>query len=512
MTMLVKLDQHHNWRLRYHLQCPSGNITDPNGLSHFKGVYHIFHQYEPRWPREMGHGWGHWSSPDLTTWYWHGGAIMPSVQTDKNGSYSGSGIVNGDELWLYYTGNELMPGGRAAGYDYDFKGRKANETLVITKDGVTMGEKRPVLCNDQYPAYASNHVRDPKVWRQDGKWWMLLGCRTVESHGCALMYTSDDGIKWEMAGSATNKDDENPFGYMWECPSVAKFGDKEFLFVCPQGVPKQQYRFQTIHNSGYFPIDGKVIDLLSQDPGKQDAEKPFACIDRDTFVELDFGFDFYACQVFEDEKGRKILMAWAGVADMEFEYDVPTTPEWAHTLTMPRELTLNDAGKICQWPVEEMDTLREDEVEWSAEAADGATGYMGSSTYDKFSMEGAIGARLNGIGDITIDNIEGKGHVMLNGDLEFVINDHDAELVFHSHAGRFRSVRRLPFTALSAGKVESLRIMVDTSCVEIFVNGGEATMTTRWFPLDIKNLAVTSTLQGEHHAWNQHGWVFENIA
>ncbi len=517
MTMLYKLDPSHNWRLKYHVQMPDGNLTDPNGLSHFKGVYHIFHQYEPRWPKDMGHGWGHWSSPDLTTWYWHGGAIMPSVQTDKNGSYSGSGIVVGDELWLYYTGNELEPGGRAAGFDYDFKGRKANETLVVaTDDGdkchITLGEKRPVLCNDQYPAYASNHVRDPKVWKQDGKFWMLLGCRTMESHGCALLYSSEDGIKWEMAGSATNKDDENPFGYMWECPSVAKFGDKEFLFVCPQGVPKTEYRFQTIHNSGYFPIDGKVIDLLSQDPGKQDAEKPYACIDRDTFVELDFGFDFYACQVFEDEKGRKILIAWAGVADMEFEYDVPTTPEWGHTLTMPRELTLNDAGRICQWPVEEMDTLREDEVEWSAEAADGATGYMGSSTYNKFSMDGAIGARLNGIGDITIDNIEGKGHVMLNGDLEFVINDHDAELVFHSHAGRYRSVRRLLLSNLTAGKVESLRIMVDTSVVEIFINGGEAAMTTRWFPLDITKLAVTSTLKGDHHAWNQHGWTFQNIA
>ena len=197
---------------------------------------------------------------------------------------------------------------------------------------------------------------------------------------------------------------------------------------------------------------------------------------------------------------------------MEFEYDVPTTPEWGHTLTMPRELTLNEAGRICQWPVEEMDSLREDEVEWSAEAADGATGYMGSSTYNKFSMDGAIGARLNGIGDITIDNIEGKGHVMLNGDLEFVINDHDAELVFHSHAGRYRSVRRLLLSNLTAGKVESLRIMVDTSVVEIFVNGGEAAMTTRWFPLDITKLAVTSTLKGDHHAWNQHGFTFQNIA
>ncbi|MDO5709055.1 MAG: GH32 C-terminal domain-containing protein, partial [Coriobacteriales bacterium] len=60
--------------------------------------------------------------------------------------------------------------------------------------------------------------------------------------------------------------------------------------------------------------------------------------------------------------------------------------------------------------------------------------------------------------------------------------------------------------------VESLRIMVDTSVVEIFINGGEAAMTTRWFPLDITKLAVTSTLKGDHHAWNQHGWTFQNIA
>ena len=159
-----------------------------------------------------------------------------------------------------------------------------------------------------------------------------------------------------------------------------------------------------------------------------------------------------------------------------------------------------------------MEQLRDDEVEFKAELAHGSTGFMGSSSYDKFSMEGAIGARFDGIGEFQITDIEGKGHFMLNGDLEFVINDNDAELVFHSHAGRFRSVRRLPFSALSAGKVESLRVMVDTSVVEIFVNGGEATMTTRWFPLDIKNLAVTSTIKGDHKAWALHGYEFQNIA
>ena len=513
MTMLVKLDQSHNWRLRYHLQMPSGNMTDPNGLCQFKGTYHVFHQYEPRWPREMGHGWGHWSSPDLITWYWHGGTIMPSCQLDKNGSYSGSTVVRDGQMWCYYTGNELMPGGREAGYDYDFKGRKANETLVTSDDGVhfTTDDKRLVLGNEGYPAYCSNHVRDPKVWWQDGAWRMLLGCRTLESRGCVLLYKSADGLAWEMEGSATNTGG-TPFGYMWECPNVVQLGGREFLFVCPQGIPKRQYRFQCIHNSGYFPVEGKVIDLMAQDPGLMEADGPYRCIDADTFVELDFGFDFYADQPFVDEQGRAILIAWAGVADMEFEYDVPTTREWAHTLTMPRELSLNEAGNICQWPVAEMEQLRTGEVEFKPELAHGSTGFMGSSTYDKFDMTGAIGARFDGIGEFSIEDIEGAGRFMLNGDLEFVINDDDAELVFHSHAGRYRSVRRLPLSRLSAGSVKSLRVMVDTSVVEIFVNGGEVTMTTRWFPLDIKNLAVTSTIQGAHRAWSLRGYEFQNIA
>ena len=508
MQMHVNLDfKQHNWRLGFHLQTAIGWLSDPNGLCQFNGEYHIFHQYAPRWPWP-GHGWGHWTSTDLTTWTFHQGAIIPEMELDANGSYSGSAVIRDGEMWCYYTGNVLEPGE----HNYDYDGRQANETLVISKDGRTFSDRQLVLDNSGYPDYCSCHVRDPKVWWQKGRWNMLLGARTMDDHPAMLLYKSDDGVHdWKLTGSCTTISGE-PFGYMWECPNIVTLGGREFFFVCPQGVPSQLTKYQNNFNSGYFPVEGTVIDLLEGDKGLMDADAPYGCIDESTFVELDYGFDFYACQVFEDENGRKILMAWAGVADMEFEYDVPTTPEWAHSLTMPRELTLNDAGRICQWPVAEMDTLREDEVEWSADAAKGATGFMGSSTYDKFSMDGAIGARLNGIGDITIDNIEGKGHVMLNGDLEFVINDNDAELVFHSHAGRFRSVRRLPLTALSAGKVESLRIMVDTSVVEIFINGGEAAMTTRWFPLDIKKLAVTSTLKGEHHAWNQHGWNFENIA
>jgi beta-fructofuranosidase len=158
-----------------------------------------------------------------------------------------------------------------------------------------------------------------------------------------------------------------------------------------------------------------------------------------------------------------------------------------------------------------MDGLRLAEAPFTAEAAHGASGLMGSSDYDLYTMEGAVGARFDGVADVTIEDIEGPGRLMLNGDLELVVDDREADLVFLGQAGRFRTLRRMPLSALSAGRIESLRVMVDTSVVEVFINGGEVTMTTRWFPLDIANLAVTSTFAGEHHGWALRDFTFENV-
>ena len=50
--------------------------------------------------------------------------------------------------------------------------------------------------------------------------------------------------------------------------------------------------------------------------------------------------------------------------------------------------------------------------------------------------------------------------------------------------------------------------MVDASVIEVYVNGGEKTMSTRWYPLDITNLHVTSTLAGTHTAWEMGGFTY----
>ena len=86
------------------------------------------------------------------------------------------------------------------------------------------------------------------------------------------------------------------------------------------------------------------------------------------------------------------------------------------------------------------------------------------------------------------------------------------ELSFKGIAGGYRTVRRLPLSELSAGKLERLRLVIDTSAIEVYVNGGEKTMSSRWWPQEIKDLRVTSTFAAaETYAFEMGGFDFGNI-
>ncbi len=189
------------------------------------------------------------------------------------------------------------------------------------------------------------------------------------------------------------------------------------------------------------------------------------------------------------------------------------TYEWLHTLTWLRELSLNDAGNICQWPLPEYDALHGACVELTPEGSVDNVGKLGSSNYDAFDIEGAIGARFaNGTCDLFLEGIKGEGRILLNADLELAVIGDMIELSFKGIAGGYRTVRRLPARELSAGKLESLRMVVDTSAVEIYINGGEKTMSTRWWPQEITNLRVSSTFEADKsYAYEMGRFDFGNI-
>lgn len=446
------------WRLQYHLMPPDGWLNDPNGLCQFQGIYHIFFQYSPNTPGPDGRfarTWGHYAGRDLLHLKYTGVPFWPTDPIDRNGCYSGSALTEGDHIRLYYTGNVKEPGD----HDYTYSGRQANEILVET-DGNNFGEKNCLLTNRDYPKNCSCHVRDPKVWKEGDTYYMILGARVKgpdlsadTDFGEVLFYQSDDGVHWNFLKALTS---EKRFGYMWECPDYFRLGGKTFLSLCPQGLPEEEYRYQNIYQSGYFTVEGSLNDAQY----------------LHDFREWDYGFDFYAPQSFVDERGRRLFIGWVGMPDAPYTNPTaePAGKGWENCLTVPRELSFEN-GIIHQNPVEELKDLRYDET--------------------PVMPHGSM-ILPDGAGDFEISFLEGTGDLdwsICFGDGAVLSYQEDVlRLTISDSAGFGRKERKVIIP-----DIEFLRILVDSSLLEIYVNDGEYVITSRFYPAytgDNQNLEV----------------------
>lgn len=420
------------WRQRFHIEPPDGWLNDPNGLSFYKGEYHVYFQYSPI--AADGHtprGWGHYHGADLMHMVYDKAIMMPDIPEDSHGVYSGSAIENDGVLHIFYTGNVKMEGD----YDYVTAGRGANVIHVTTADGSEVSEKQVLLRNSDYPDFCSCHVRDPKVWKEGEVWKMVLGARTLGNEGCVLVYESADLINWKYTGKVYKEG----YGYMWECPDYFELGGKGFLSTCPQGLPHYETKWQNLNESGYFPAEGRLEDSRLGE-----------------FAEWDMGFDFYAPQTFLDPQGRRILIGWLGM-DNRVYGNATTELGWQHCLTIPREVTLGENGRLRQYPIAEFDALRKGE----RRHADGCTA--------KYALP------LEICGEPTADFT-----ITLDGKLELRF-DKAKQLFTMEFSDEKYGCGRGTRNAVVAN-VSSIRLIADMSSIEVYLNGGETVMSTRFYP------------------------------
>lgn len=440
----VKIDK---WRNKYHIMAPIGWINDPNGLCEFNGKYHCYYQYSPLTPMGGLKFWGHSVSNDLVNWEDKGVALYPDIDEDRDGVYSGSAFVKNDTIYFFYTGNVKYKGE----YDYILTGREQNVILVTSKDGINFSEKRVVLKNSDFPKDMSLHVRDPKVWEEDGVYYMVLGARTADNEGCILLYKSNNIYNWEFVSVPAGKQDN--MGYMWECPDIFKLDNNDILMFSPQGIDPKGYKYNNIYQCGY--AKGKF----------NDDKKEFKF---DEFIEIDRGFDFYAPQTFEDSKGRRIVIGWMGVPDA-IEHKNPTINNfWQHQLTIPRELVLKN-NKLYQLPIDELKKLR-----------------IGNSIKKDVDLnKGSILEIFeSNTFELNIDFRESnKFEIILREDCKLSFSDNVFKLEL-GKSGYGRDMR-----AVEIDYIYSIKIFSDNSSLEIFLNNGEEVFSTR-----IYNDSVDSSL------------------
>lgn len=434
--------KNHPYRLKFHLEPPAGWLNDPNGLCQKDGVYHVFFQYVPEDAAGTGKKkWGHYTSPDLLSWTFLGECLSPDKPFDRDGVYSGSALTDEQGIHLFYTGNVKEKGS----YDYILEGRGANQILVTLKDGIHPGEKELLLTREDYPFSYTCHVRDPKVWKEKQDYFMLLGGRKKGDEGAVLLYQSPDLHSWKLFKELTG---DKAFGYMWECPDYFKLHDSHYLAFCPQGLVREETRFQNIYQSGYAMLESSIEETI--------------LIRTERFREWDMGFDFYAPQTFVDEKGRRILMGWMGLPDLEGEYENPTMAVgWQHCLTVPREIT-EKGGRLLQYPVEELKALRKEIIPFIP---------------DEEKKEAKARVK-EGTFDLELSRLEGEDfNLSLGEDLKLTYENKIFTMEFISGAGAGRTKRRVFLDFLT-----HVRLLGDTSALEVYLNKGEVVMSTRFYP------------------------------
>lgn len=426
------------FRQKFHLMPPTGWLNDPNGLCQSDGVFHAFFQYSPFDPEGGAKLWGHYTSRNMIDWEYKGVPLYPDQPFDCSGVYSGCAYLEDGQMYLYYTGNVKLED--RDDYDYVNTGREANTVLVTSPDGKQFSRKRLLMRNSDYPSDLTLHVRDPKVWKEDGVYYMLQGARSKDDVGQGILFRSDDKIRWSFAGRVETKE---KFGYMWECPDYFETDGVKVFSASVQGLDGEEWKDRNVYQSGYFLVDGDILGEYS----------------LSDYRLWDYGFDYYAPQSFEAEDGRRILIGWMGMPDCDEYTNLTIREGWQHCFTFPREVFVRD-GIVCQRPVRELDERKR-----PAAAAEGTLERDGDQAYE---------ADITGIRNNSFRAVLGEELVLeyRDGRFEMRFEDQAKDAVSGGRSLRYRRMEEL----------RSVKILADVSSVEVFINGGEYVFSTRYYP------------------------------
>ena len=210
----------------YHFMPECGWMNDPNGVIFYKGKYHLFYQFYPYGPYWSAMHWGHAISDDLLHWTYLPVALAPSEPYDdcqKGGVFSGSAVEGKDErLYLFYTGTVVKE-------DKVIK----TQCMAVSEDSINFKkyEGNPVIDATEYTE------SDPKVWKKDNKWYMVVGGEK-DCKGRAILYISDDLMEWTYFGTILESD--GSLGAMWECPDIFSLDGLDVLVFGPMHLGEKK--------------------------------------------------------------------------------------------------------------------------------------------------------------------------------------------------------------------------------------------------------------------------------
>ncbi|XP_059644934.1 beta-fructofuranosidase, insoluble isoenzyme CWINV1 [Cornus florida] len=336
------------YRTAYHFQPPKNWMNDPNGPMYYKGVYHLFYQYNPYGALWGNIVWGHSISYDLINWVHLDHAIYPSDPFDINGCWSGSvTILPGDKPAILYTGADTK--------------KNQVQNLAVPKN-LSDPLLREWVKSNQNPLMTPidgidpNFFRDPTTaWQgPDRKWRVIIGSQ-INGHGTALLYQSLDFVTWTRSQKPLHSSNKT---IMWECPDfypVNIHGKNGVDTSMQGGATATKHVLKASFNSSDYYVVGnyepKTDQYLVVTDFMDGTQPP---------LRYDYG-KFYASKTFYDSaKQRRILWGWINESDRESD-DIKKG--WSGLQSIPRSIWLGKNGRqLVQWPIKEIEKLHGKQV------------------------------------------------------------------------------------------------------------------------------------------------------
>ena len=298
----------------YHYVNPESTLNDPNGLCFWGGNWHLFYQaYPPEDPRQH---WGHAISRDLIHWRDLPYAIYPHPEEC---CYSGTALVEDARVIAIYHGTKI--GNMVA---------VSSDPLLLNWEKLGDGAVIPIPEDDD----CEYTIFDPCIWSKDGRYYALSGGTLPKGPAnrhvrVNFLFRSDDLVNWEYLHPFIEDDQFTVVGDDGACP-----------YFWPIGANKHMLLFFSHMTGGQYLVG--------------DYDKA-----RDKFVVTDGGlFNFgaahpsgvHAPSAAPDGDGGIIVI-------FNMNQGMPTAG-WNQIMTLPRRLTLDEDDRVLMEPAGDIESLR----------------------------------------------------------------------------------------------------------------------------------------------------------
>lgn len=468
-------------RPRFH-GMPDGNWTnETHGLIYWNGQYHLFFQKNANAPTMCHMQWGHLTSTDLCSWREEKIALMPSLDYDIKGTWSG----------CIFTDPDFNNGKPTISYTAADFARTSIAMASPLDDNLLDWQKSGQMLPHTPSGFAD--FRDSYFFTANGQKYMIVGS-AKDGRGVATLHryvnngwTNNGEIFFASADAASQ-------GAFWEMPAVTKMDDNgNYLFVCtPLGMStgvKAIYWIGTINMDGTFAPTSGPFDFEMPGTSKN-------------------GYGLLSPSICQHDNKT---IALGIVPDMVHAYNFEIG--WAHNYSLPRELSLSADGRtIMQRPYSGLSVLRS-----------GTKFGKVNITLDNNSLV---------LGDVKGRHIELLGEFVMNedngGDQEqgfrFLKNGNRYAALYYNNGQLTLNLQNMSrrvqdydtyngiyTTPISIAKGETLKIQayIDASIIDVFVNDRSA-FSVRLFPEDANAIDAEVYATGNASVRSVNAWSLAN--